>query len=832
MSDGRYHVYPQALVFGARPLSVPGRGNVVCASAVLPFRLSDGAPQAMADWYQTIATIAGELTVPDTMAPVPGTEVLVLGPLDAVVEHRREATLSCGALERHFLLYPDAENPDAPFVASAQAAVWHKEDNPQGRGGPEDERAPLIVAAEDRETPIWLGPVSLDHPVRLRRAGNPTEESGTGWPKDADPAVLYESHPGFWMEQLHPGAPLAYQGLAGADLDTNLPPYRVSITYGFTDGSDDNSYWDAATTRIHCLTLIPSADMGAVIYRASIPVGDDPLGDHVHVLIAALEDADAETKEPDYWAGIAVERWNDPVKALDDRPLLPKAMAATVSLPFAVPEDDPTALRHAAAKAWVQQETGAPEENPFASPDDFAKMAEDMEDAAAGDDSPPDIDTVGDLAATALAASKRRHEEAGFETPEVDAEAAREPEERGAKLGAEVSRRLATPYAAPNESSLAEHMRNIPNSTLDADETLEKLAGARAINPHPPLPWPALDETEGEHFGEQVAKQLKSKDFQRHIDISSARVVDGEQRRVEIIGRRFDGVLAEESIWRGVDFIDCEVVGSSFAAATFDDCKFERCTMSEVNLSRATLSNCRLQDCELRNLSAVDPVWMDTRFDRCVLEKVTLTDAAARDLVFMEGSWREVDWSEGLLVRVALHRTDMDQVTYMSTHAPYSRFEGLKMFKVWAMGKGFPGSVFEEVEAKTCGFIGICHFNESKFERTHFVEAGFTKAVFKDVQMARGCQFNNCDFGGAIFMNAELAGVRFVQCNMVTSVWLEANRAAEAWFFGALLRGVDFSDTDLTRAVFTDADLEGTKFLPDKTIGADFRGTVRGIGQG
>ena len=52
-------------------------------------------------------------------------------------------------------------------------------------------------------------------------------------------------------------------------------------------------------------------------------------------------------------------------------------------------------------------------------------------------------------------------------------------------------------------------------------------------------------------------------------------------------------------------------------------------------------------------------------------------------------------------------------------------------------------------------------------------------------------------------------------------------RAPNGWFYGALLRGVDFGDTELANAVFTDADLEGTRWLADKTIGADFRGTVR-----
>ena len=72
-----------------------------------------------------------------------------------------------------------------------------------------------------------------------------------------------------------------------------------------------------------------------------------------------------------------------------------------------------------------------------------------------------------------------------------------------------------------------------------------------------------------------------------------------------------------------------------------------------------------------------------------------------------------------------------------------------------------------------------------------------------------------------------LNGVRFLRCGMATSLWAGGTDATEAWFLGALLRGVDFKDTKLTRAVFMDADLDGTTFQADRTIGADFRGTVR-----
>ena len=70
-----------------------------------------------------------------------------------------------------------------------------------------------------------------------------------------------------------------------------------------------------------------------------------------------------------------------------------------------------------------------------------------------------------------------------------------------------------------------------------------------------------------------------------------------------------------------------------------------------------------------------------------------------------------------------------------------------------------------------------------------------------------------------------MEGVHFVECLFTGSKWANV-KASDAWFYAARLRGVDFADTELARAVFTDADVEGTAFLPDKTNGTDFRGTV------
>ena len=821
MSDGRILIYPQAIGLGARPLDVPGRGAVLCVSAFLPFRLSDGAPVAPAVWYKAVADIGGPGAIPDVIAPLPGTEVLVLGPVASVAGESRDAFVRCAGIETRFLLRSDPDAPDAPLAPGPEAACWHEEDNPDGRGGPDDERKPLIVAQADPERPLWLGATPFDHPSRLRRAGVPDAASGTGWPADADPAVLHEAHEAFWTDAMDPGAPLAFGGLSAEDVETGLPRYRVAVTSARASGD-----WVAEIVRIHALSLVPQSDLAALFWRCSIELGDDLMGESVAALVAALEDAGGPAKDAQHWAEIAADRWEDPREALDDRPLLPAALAAAWVSPLAPTEgDDPFADRYEAAQAWMKEETGAPEENPFASAskNPVAGAAGEMDDLVT-DQEVPDANAVDEIAQGVLAAGKKRHEEAGFPEPEVDPEEPREPESRGPALEEEIRQRLAAPYASPQEKSIADSVRRGAAESPDADDVLARLAETRMLINQPTLFWPAMDEEEGSRFGARVAERLANGGLARHVDVSSA-VVDGEGE-LTLSALRVDGLLAEETRWRGVAFDSTGFASSSVAGGSFEDCVFRDCTFDKVNLGRTTFKDCTFRACEFRDLEITDAALMDCRFEDCVLERVTFVGAAMRDLRFTRGAWREIQLTDSLMIRIALVETEMREVTYMATHAPHSRFERLSMFKVWATTKGFPGSVFEDVEARTCGFPSETHFDEARFVRTRFVETGFTNAVFKDVHMESGCRFENCDFSGALFADAELSGVRFLYCSMATSVWTQT-RACDAWFFGSLLRSVDFADTELSRAVFADADVEGADFRPENIIGADFRGTVR-----
>ncbi len=839
MSEGRAHVFPQAIALGARPVEVPGRGSVLCVSAFFPFRVADGAPVATREWYQQVAQHGGETAVPDAMVPLPGAEVLVVGAVAPVVGERREALLRCGSMLTRFVLNADEEAPDAPMAVGPDAAAWHEEDNPGGRGGPEDDRKPLIVDIDDPARPLWLGETPYDHPVRLRNMGNPDLESGIGWPRDADPSVFHDAHPAFRAESFHPGDPLVCEGIFDEAVDMALPLYRMTFTT-----IRNRADMELLPPRIHSIMLIPAAGLAAMVWRASLPLGDDALGESVDAVIAALEDVDAPPKDELHWSDIAVTRWMEPEKALDDRPLLPAALAATVTPPFARPEDDPVAARVQAAQDWMRDEADMPE-NPFEG--DNPKSAEvdgvleAMEEATSSEESPPDGAAIADLAAATMAKAKARHEKAGFPEPEEDLDAPRTPLLRADGLDQEIMARLRAPYQAKQERDLRAHAAAQPDGDdLDPEAMLRRVTDARMISPKPPLPWPAMFEEEAALFGAAVARSINAGELERHIDVSGA-ALGGEAPGAEatgatsigpalaFAGRRLAGLLAEETTWRDVEFNDCHFEGMTFAGARFENCTFRDCTFEKVNLSRVTFDGGAFHDCAFTDLNNVSEIaCINLTFGNCRFERVSMVDPALRDTELRGGEWREVQCIEGLLIRLTFTDMSLREVTFNNVHAPHTRFERVSMFKFWAMAKGFPGSVFDQVEAETCGFVGAVHLDECRFLGARFVETGFANASLAKAELVEGCRFEHCDFSGSVFAETKLAGTRFLQCTMATSVW-QGSDASDAWFLGAGLRGVDFNDTELARAVFMDADIVGAKFAPERTIGTDFRGTAREV---
>lgn len=825
--EGRSHVFAsQVMIFGARPLPVPGAGHVLCASALLPISLADGSPVPPSGYFDAIRTHAGQGVAPDGMAPLPGAEVLVLGRAAPVDGDEREAELRCGELRLRFLLRPDPERPGESLALGPEAAAWHEEDNPEGRGGPDDRRQPLIVDADRPERPIWLGPTSALHPARARLMGAAARVDAGGWPEDARPEALCESHSAFWTENaLNPGDPLRIVGLGDADVELDLPRYRPNLASLRAPDAD----WVKEHARMHAVVLLPAAGLGAMIWRAAIPLGDDILGENVAALAFALEDTDAPERDADEIGDIAVARWEDPAAALDDRPLLPGNLAALA----APPEMDPDAFaeRHAGAVDWAKEETGAAAiKNPYDSePPAVTQLNEKLD--REQNNPTPDMDGIGDIARTAIDDAKRRHKAAGFDAPDLDK--LREPEVRGDALATEIERRLDAPWQSPRELTLAENLAAAPpEAGIDAGRTMERIAQGRVAAPAPAFAWPAMTPAEAEEFGAAALQRFQGADPDRYIDISGAvAAAPPGSGTARIDGRSIVGLLAEETVWRDIAFHDCTFGESSFALAKFDRCTFTNCRFEQTNLSSAIFEHVRFNDCAFDDLNLAGTGWIHVALENCVFRQVSLVDWAIRETVFDGGEWDGVDVNDAVMVNVSFHDMELKDVTWSMVHAPYTAFRRVRMYKVWGMAVAWPESAFESVRAETCGFLNNSAFHRSRFVDTRFTDSGFTKALFVGSEFTEHCVFVRCDLSSAVFAQARLPDTRFVECSMAGSIWAAGVDAAGAWFTGCILRGVDFRDTRLLDAVFTDADLEGAALDDRLTLGADFRGTTRGGGE-
>ena len=805
MFEGRALVHPLLLLLGARPVDRPGSGHCLTASVLVPFELETGRLVEPARWCQAVAALgAGP---PDSMAPLPGAELIVL--TDPASVRAGPVDIECGAIRVRLEL---RDSGDGAIDIGPCGAVWCERDNAWGR----QRGAPSILDRDRPEQPIWLGPTPPAHPARLALAGAYAVGSGGGWGAGASTKILHDAHPAFRTERIEPRDPIRIEGLVARPIRARVPPWRASIAAGTSEGD-----WRALPARIHTLCIAPGAGLGAAAWRASLDLDPhDPLGLRIEALVTALDDDDDPERSAQELGAIAAERWTEPAAALDDRPLLPRSLRAAHSPLGAWPrsdsESDPVGSRVDDARSWAEEAVPLPGGNPFRGPEQASDIHEELETLVARED-PSTLDpaAVGALADRALAMARERHEAAGFGEPPEDRE---RPEPRGAQLEREIACRLESAFASDRERDLRSTIRTHANDATDADEVLAGLASARAASPAPMPVWAPLAPGEAERFGESLGRALAAGSLPRHADVTHA-VVEGQ--RLE--GGIGTDLLAERTAWRDTVLEDVRFAGGSLAGSTWSGVVLRRCRLEGVNLAQARFEGCRLEECELVDVRASELTIVESTLRACRLERVEWTDPALRDVTFERGTWTEVVITEGLLLGSTIDATALDRVTLVATFAPETTLRDATLHKVWAMGKGFPGSRFEGVAARTCGFVGQVHFDESVIEGSTFEETGFGGAVFNRVRVDENTRFERCDFTGSTFTGARLAGATLTECGFCASTWADVD-ARCARLRGAMLRGVDLRTVDLAGASILESDLAGTRFDPKRTTGADLGG--------
>ena len=796
MFDGRSLVHPLLLMLGARAVDRPGTGYCLAVSALVAFEVTTGRVVEPSRWCRTAAALGG--AAPDSMAPLPGAELLVLVAAEAL--EPGQVDIECGPIRVRAAL---GDSGDGTIDAGPRGARWCERDNEWGRR----RATPSIVDRDRPDSPIWLGPTPPDHPARLALAGGYARGSGAGWGDGANDEIFFDAHRAFRAERIAPRDSIRIEGLAPHPLRGRVPPWRVSLAAATSDG-----VWLGLPARIHTLAVAPGAGLAAAAWRATVELEPhDPLGIRIEAIVASLDDDDDPERGPEELGEIAADRWTEPALALDDRPLLPRSLRPAHAPIGSGPADDPAAERVADAMAWAEESAGLPDGNPFEGPADAKAIRGELEALTEGLD-PASLDTgaVAALGDRALALARERHEAAGFgEPPERD----ESPVPRGPGLESEMALRLTSAFASDRERRLRASIAAHATEGLDADEVLDGLARARAQSPAPLAVWAPFPEAEAARFGEALCRAIAAGSVPPFADVSHAAV---EGRRIE--GGDCVDLLAERTAWRDTVLEAVRFSGGSLAGSTWHGVTLRRCRLEGVNLAQARFEGCVFDTCEISGVPASDLAIVDTKLRDCLLERVDWTDPALRDVAFARGSMREVAIAEGLLVGTTIEETALDRVTFLSTFAPQTTFRRATFHKVWAMGKGFPGGRFEDVSARTCGFVGQVRFDECRFEGSTFEEAGFSGAVFAGVRIDERSRFERCDFTGSAFANAHIAGARLVDCGLCASTWDEVD-ARGVRMRGAMLRGVDLRGVELAGASIIESDLEGARFAAEETGG-------------
>ncbi len=829
-----YPVFPLAIAFNHRMASIPGRdAEVLVASALVPFRLTDGQLVKPNDWYAAVTYFGGEDVAPDSLNPLCNSEVVFIGSLPPVKGPKRDVKIQCGSLARSLTLYPDPAAEGAPVVPGPRSAVWHKEDNPWGRGGPDDSRKPLIVKQSAPLDPVWMNPTPFVHPARMRLAGIPEEGQGPTWASNAQETLLNDAHSFFWVESLHPGEPIVLEGLGDEPVDTRIPPYRVAIA----------SYWyggeqNLELARIHSLMLIPAAQLGAVIWRVPISVGTLSLPTEVEYLLAGMEDMNDKPKDVEQWYEVLYARFFEPGYAVDDRPLLPRSYAAAMPAPWAFLKEagEEFDKRSTEIQEWLHDETGVPtvDENPFANKmgdiKDLDEARDQFQQKNIGEvdenEGPTRMGDMESSVSSILAKKNERRRKAGVEDPDPDPTAPREPVVRGDNLEREAVDRLEGPFRSPQERLLIRHAgahKHRPGA-MEPEEVLVKVARARIQAPDPVPTWPAFNEPEALAFGEFVVARLnEDRPVERYVDVQGA-MITSEAR---FSGIMLDSLLAEETTWEqaefhGVKFYDCSLTKSFFKSCLFTDCEFIKGDISHVEFK-----DCRFERCKFQDLNPYEMRCANTLFQECEFERFLTQEAILADVRFAHCRMHQCDWLEPMFIETHFTDGEIEQFTLSDGLLMDCSFERMQLRKFWGAAGGMPNVKFEDVQATTSCFVSSFRLDHAKFVRTQFHRIGFINTIFRRVYIAPGCLFEECDLTGCMFVEAEASGTAFPRCGMLSSIWLNS-RAVRTSFFSARLLGAIFHGTELFHAIFVDADLNGVIMQPEKTIGADFTGANMG----
>lgn len=798
-------------------------------------------------WQETMSLLGGD-GILDSAMPKNRGEFLVVGSAHAPgAQPTRSLRVSVSLAERGKALVVSGDryfegdqiSPAEPFVV--MPLDWSRAfggegfaDNLAGKGLREvlapigEMRYPLpnvehpdrlMTRRSQRPAPAGFGPLGVDTPQRMARAGTYDQAwlktDFPGLARDIDWTHFNMAPPDQWyesvfqggetyrLENLHPEKPV---------LSGRLPNLAIRCL-ALRENADE---LEEALCRLTTVWFFPELERAVLIYHASLTVSEDDARDIRTLLIAA--DRPGEDRSLAHYAQVLETRTNtdaDPVDLLEllrEEDLLPAGLAVSMldEIERQLLNQDPDPLRERLQALHRQAVDDARQKAAEHGQELDPSLLKNPFDA-------PKLPPLKDLKAF-IQKLEQEHEATKID-PEVKKQEIRQQvlDAHGDKEQVhELLREFdeAEPPSGPPKftvqgqvDELNRHKLHLTGMGVDAsgiDRTLadpeqrrlwqqgeEGLLEAYRMSAHYQTAAPASQHSQ--RLRERLREQLAAGQSLRDQDFTGADLSD-----LDLSGADLRGILLESANLTRTSLSGARLDDAVLAHARLDQTRLNKTCLDRANLGKSrwikvdargaslletTLTEARLREVDFSGarLSGMT-LMLEVR-----LRGVRLDEIKASNLVFIDHDLRSVSFNQALMPSTMFINCDLAGCELAGANLAESVFVGCK-----GAGSRLPGARLDGVK-----LVSECDFSQADFSGCHAQGANF-----------RGTRLLQADFirstlDGADFSEVLAGGARLAGSSAMASRWTRADlRQAD-------IRGVNLTDAALDKADLRAASLAG-----------------------
>ncbi|KVD77285.1 hypothetical protein WS62_30910 [Burkholderia sp. ABCPW 14] len=257
----------------------------------------------------------------------------------------------------------------------------------------------------------------------------------------------------------------------------------------------------------------------------------------------------------------------------------------------------------------------------------------------------------------------------------------------------------------------------------------------------------------------------------------------------------------------GVDLTGADLSGMNLRGARLAGALFENADLSGVDLSGAVLSRTVLVRASLRRTTFSNADLTGANLSLADCEQTDFSGANLSDCIFERVSLRHCRFNGGILAN-----TRFDDCRFRAIDFIQATLHSLIFIDQSFEDVDFSGATIRKMLLMNCALVNV-RFSAASIEGFGILEAQAQGQLrFDRANVVKACFIQHCDMRRADFSFAILREVNFRETNL-----------GEADFSGARIGSCDFTDAALRAANFRGAKVDGSDFVRADFTGADLR---------